>query len=275
MSHVSAMPPPPGEPPVLIFQWRRTGARWRLGLMIFLALLVHAASFYVLQVAYTPTGTLFPPPARVVLVPLDEPKNASLARWLAMSDPTLITQAPRPAADAVVASLGFRYVPSYEVTPPAFKSLEAISPPEAIAAPPRPIPPGPVSLPATAATATGKSTPVTYPPGLSSHVVFGGGLGAFAPAALPPVTFKSSTGVVPLEPTVFLVGVRAQGGMPFLFPVRRAPANNPVADADEADDFARDYLARLTFRPTDAPGEGVIWGRATFYWGSDVEPERK
>ena len=54
----------------------------RLVPMIFFSLLAHAASFYVLQVAYTPTGSLLPPPARVVLVPLDRPENAPLARWL-------------------------------------------------------------------------------------------------------------------------------------------------------------------------------------------------
>lgn len=240
--------------------------------MIFISLLAHAASFYVLQVAYTPTGSLFPPPARVVLVPLDQPENTSLARWLSLSDPTLATQAPLPAAGAVVGSLGFRYVPSYEVNPPAFKSLDAISPPEAIAAPPRPIPPGPVAVVDTAPGKPGPPANATISP---TRVVFSGGLDVFAPVPLPSVRFKGSVGIKGLEPTVFLVGARAQGGTPFLFPARRAPTNNPGTNADEADEFARDYLARLSFRPTGAPDGNVVWGRATFYWGNDPHHETR
>ncbi len=79
----------------LIFQWeRRARSRWRLAGMLAASLLVHAGSFYVFQVAYTPTGTQLPALARVVLVPLDRPENAPLAHWLATNDPALTT---RPA----------------------------------------------------------------------------------------------------------------------------------------------------------------------------------
>ncbi len=233
-------------------------------MIIFLSLLGHAASFYVLQVAYTPTGSLLPPPARVVLVPLDRPENASLARWLALSDPTLATQAPLPAAGAVIDALGFHYQPSYEVNPPAFKSLDAAAPAEGLATPPRPLPPRPVAI---TEPAPAKSTPVGSGQQTPTRVVLSGGIEGLATAPLPPVAFKGGPGLNPLEPTVFLVGVRVQGGPPFLFPVRRAPSDNPSTNVDEADEFARDYLARLTFRSLGTAGDGTVWGRATFYWG--------
>ena len=71
-----------------------------------------------------------------------------------------------------------------------------------------------------------------------------------------------------MDPTVFLVGARASGGEPLLF---RQTASGDA----EAEKYARNYLARLTFR-TPAPPVGgedaaaVIWGWATFYWGNDV-----
>ena len=113
-----------GEGGGLIFQWeRRARSRWRLALMLAGSLGVHAASFYALQVAYTPTGTQSPPPAQVVLVPLDQPENAPLAHWLAMNDPALTVRPAIPAAAQTLASLGFHYVPSYDAAQPPFKPL--------------------------------------------------------------------------------------------------------------------------------------------------------
>ena len=220
-----------------------------------------------LQVAYTPTGSLLPPPARVVLVPLERPENAALARWLILADPTIAIQSPAPAAGAVLDTLGFRYVPSYEVMPPAYKTLDAVAGPGGITAPPRPLPPGPVAVP-NAAGAMPESHRV--PAATPSQVIFSGGIEEFVPVPLPPPRFAEGVGNKLLEPTVFLVGVRAEGGTPFLFPVRQATASNASNNADEADEFVRDYLAGLAFRPAPGGDGGVTWGRATFYWGRDA-----
>ena len=276
MSATAIDPPDPDAPPALIFHWaRRTRVHWRLGAMILLSLLAHAASFYVLQVAYTPTGTLLPPPARVVVVPLDQPENASLAHWLALLDPVLAAQPPLAPTAAVLDMLGVGYVPSYDANPPAFKPLDAAVSAEAIAAPPRPPVPGPVPInDAPTAKPASPADPNHVAPHTPSRVELGGGIDAFLSLPLPPVRFTGSSGGKPTEPTVFLVGARPEGGTPFLFPVRHAPAATASADADEADECARDYLARLPFHATGAT-EGAVWGRATFYWGDDSPTAKK
>ncbi len=106
-------------------------------------------------------------------------------------------------------------------------------------------------------------------------MIFSGGIEAYVPETLPPIHFAGSTGVKPLEPTAYLVGLRPEGGMPFLFPVRQAPASSASVNADEADEFGRDYLARLTFRPAPRTDGGALWGRATFYWGDDARRQAK
>ena len=267
----------PEEPPVLIFQEdTRPQTHWRLGAMIFVALLGHAASFYIFQVAYTPNGSLFPPPARVMLLPLDQPQNAPLAHWLALTDPTLATQSLTAADGAVIDGLNLRYAPSYDAASPAFKALNPAATTDSISPAPRPRPLGQVIV---SAAAVGKSDP----PGefrsgfvpLPSRLVLGPGLDALVSHPLPPVQFTGSAGIKPLEPTVFLVGIRPEGGMPLLFPIRQVPASTVSAGADEADEFARDYLTRLVFRPAGTADGGVFWSRAAFYWGSDAAPDIK
>ena len=277
MSTTAVSSPAPDGPAALLFgEERGTRARWRLGLLIFGSLLAHAATFYIFQVAYTPTGSLLPPPARVVLVPLNQPENASLARWLALADPTLATQSSLPDAASVVEGLGFHYVPSYDATPPAFKPLDAVEPTGGVAAPPRPLPPGPVAMNTVPGTKTGapsegKKASVSAP----TRVIFDGGIEAYAPETLPPIHFAGGAGVKALEPTAYLVGLRSEGGTPFLFPVRQAPASSASTNADEADEFSRDYLARLTFRPAPGTDGATRWGRATFYWGDDARRQAK
>ena len=243
----------------LIFQWEhRARSRWRLAAMLAASLLAHAGSFYVFQVAYTPTGTQLPPPARVVLVPLDRPENAPLARWLATNDPALTTRPAAPPAAQVLGAVRFRYVPSYDAAQPPFKGLDraenALStvPPRAILPGPVPVPP-PVAAPATARPSAG---------GQSTRLVLTGAVSARADPPLPPVRFRVSEGANVLDPTVFLVGVPAEGGAPLVF---RQSASGSAA----LDEYARGYLAGVALE-TKTPDAGPAWGTATFYWGSDV-----
>lgn len=49
----------------LIFHWRgRPWRVWRLGIILLVSLLAHAATFYLFQVAYTPTAACSRPPRR-------------------------------------------------------------------------------------------------------------------------------------------------------------------------------------------------------------------
>ncbi len=244
--------------------------------MLGLSLLAHAASFYVFQVAYTPTGSQLPAPAQVVLLALDSPENAPLARWLAMTDPALMSRPASPSTSQTLAALNFHYTPSYATALPDFKPLEPAGANSAtISMPPRPLPAGPLPanllpplpLPSTAGRG------LTAPSASASRVVFSGEAASFAPESLPPARFAARQSTQPLEPSVFLVGVRSSGGKPFLFrqPAWFGPANSTDADADE---YARDYLEHLAFRApasqTGEAGETVVWGWATFYWGNDV-----
>lgn len=247
---------PPDPAPPLIFAARRPPRRWWILLsLLLLSVLAHALSFYLLQVAYTPTVTLPPPPAEVTLLAPGSPENRALNRWLAMTDPALMTHPSGAGHDA--AALPFQYVPSYASAPPAYRPLNlavpaaapvagnifSLAPLPPLAVPARPAPLSPASclkLDASLATLAGGALPPV-------RVTLPGGGGA---------------GMKPLEPTVFLVGARAEGGAPFVF--RQSSSGNPVAD-----EYARGYLARLSLAP--ATGDGPPpWGWAAFYWGADA-----
>lgn len=283
MRLVPAAPDLPADPPELIFQWeRRTHAHWRLVGIVALSLLAHAVSFYALQIAYTPTGSQLPPPAQVVMIGAGEPGDDAFARWLAMADPALVVQ-PAPPTDAeTLAMLDFRYVPSYAASHPRFKSLDPLPGEGVITTPPRPRLPGPVPVALASVKGRRAGSPAA---GRQTRVVLTGGIEKMLGGPLPPLQFKTARGSEPLEPTVFLVGVRPEGGAPFLF---RDSAMTPVSGKTRsgedatgesarvypasaaADEFARSYLAGLDFRPSAEPAGGVRWGRAEFAWGSDI-----
>ncbi len=247
----------------LIFQWeRRARSRWWLVLMLAGSLGVHAASFYALQVAYTPTGTQGPPPTPVVLVPLDQPENAPFAHWLAMNDPALTTRLAAPTAAQTLAALPFHYVPSYNAALPPFKPLDLTDHSLNIA-PPRVHSPGPAPLPPPVVPGAPRASEDL---GRTTRVVLSGPVGLPAETTLPPVRFTVAGGTNVLDPTVFLVGARPESGEPFLF--RQATSGNPLAD-----EYARGYLAALGLQPVAGAAGGsdeAAWGVATFYWGSDV-----
>lgn len=261
--------------PTLIFQWQgRPWRVWRLALTIFASLVVHAAAFYLLQVAYTPTGSLQPPSAQVVLLSPDNPaEKASLDAWLKMADPALMTSAQAPAAQDILGQINFRYVPSYAAAPPAFKPLDPASI-EADPVPERTRRPGPVFvapdefLPRLAGTPPPPGNAVADAP---TRLVFRGQAARLAPVQLPPFQFTASQRSRPLEPTVYLVGVRHGGGSPWLF---RQPATGESTISDAAlDEAAREYLVHLVFTEPEASRNGdstVVWGWATFYWGREI-----
>ena len=243
----------------LIFQWeRRARSRWRLASMLAASLLAHAGSFYVFQVAYTPTGTQLPAPARVVLVPLDRPENAPLARWLATNDPALTTRPAAPPAAQTLGAVGFRYVPSYDAAQPPFKPLDRAENTSSNPTLPRVVLPGPVPVPPPAASLAARAHDV----GQTTRLVLIGPVAVRGDATPPPVHFRVSEGANVLDPTTFLVGVRAEGGEPLIF--RQSTSGSAAIDA-----YARTYLAGLALEGK-TPDAEQAWGTATFYWGNDV-----
>lgn len=242
----------------LIFQWeRRARSRWRLASMLAASLLAHAGSFYVFQVAYTPTGTQLPAPARVVLVPLDRPENAPLARWLATNDPALTTRPAAPPAAQTLGAVGFRYVPSYDGAQPPFKPLDRTET-AANPAPPRLYAPGPVPVPPPTVAPSARTRGL----GQTTRVVLTGPVALRAGATLPPVRFRVSEGANVLDPTTFLVGVRGGDNAPLVF--RQGTSGSAALD-----EYARGYLDGVALAAA-TPDAGLVWGTATFYWGGDV-----
>ena len=258
--------PPAGatdETPPLVFQWGwRQRAHWRLAVLIALSLLVHAVAFYVFQVAYTPTGSQSAPSVQVTMLPTvrgDAPPETraqarALAQSLAVDDPSLTVEPTLPESGLPRGDL-VQYVPSYKAAPPPFKPLDP--PATGNAAPPRPRPPGPVP------TVSGNATTLPATPAPPTRIVLTGDIAPLAPGEMPPVTFALPSGATTLSSTTFLVGVRAEGGAPFLF---RESSSGDVS----ADEFAQDYLAHLSFGPPAAGTAPTVWGWAEFHWGRDV-----
>ncbi len=259
----------------LIFQWRgRPWRVWRLAVIIFVSLVAHAATFYLLQVSYTPTGSLQPPSAQVVLLAPETPaERAALNQWLKVADPALLTSPQPPATQDVLDQLRFRYVPSYTAAPPAFKSLE---PPagEVNPVPERSRRPGPVFVapgeflsPVESMVPPAGNAAAAEP----TRLVFRGPVAPLAPSALPPLEFTASQRGRPLEPTVYLVGVPPGGGAPWLF--RQPAAGDSTLGDATLDEAAREYLARLLFAAPAADGDNpraTTWGWATFSWGREI-----
>ena len=264
----------PADDDALVFEWDRpVYSRWRLALMLLLSFLAHAASFYVLQVAYTPTGSLLPPPAQAMLVPPDSPQNVALGHWIDMADPALMTQ-PRPlSVDEALGTIGFHYVPSYATVLQAFKPLPT---PVPAATPPRTRKPGPVPaglLPPLEVPADWSATLHASQPAAAAtvtRVMLSANVRALlAPAELAPVPPPINRAAKPLERTVFLLGVPATGGAAWIFQAASS-GDNAEKGADAA---ARDYLARLRFRPPAERGApDPVWGWATFDWGREAYP---
>jgi hypothetical protein len=200
----------------------------------------------------------------VLLVPPGSAESESLARWIDMADPALMTQPTALTADQVLGSIPFRYVPSYATVLQAFKPLPAQAPPDVPAQTrkPGPVPAGllpPMNGPAqSGAAAAGQPSPASR-----TYVELSGEIANHAPH-LPPVPPPANRSAKPLERTIFLVGLPAGGGPAWLF--EQASSGDAVEGG--ADAAARDYLARLRFGASDAP----VWGWATFYWGRDAYP---
>ena len=183
-----------------------------------------------------------------------------------------MTAPPPTGTQEVLDQINFRYVPSYAAAPPAFKSLEpAVT--EINAVPERTRRPRPVYIAPSefsGASATPSETVRITLPAIPTRLVFRGPIEQLAPSELPPWKFSTSKNNRPLEPTVYLVGVPAGGGEPWLF---RQPAMGETTISDAAiDEVAHDYLARLAFRTPEKSGEAnaVTWGWATFYWGREI-----
>jgi hypothetical protein len=234
----------------LIFDWpTRERFPWALFGFVFLSLVAHVATFFIFQVTYPQRVTIPPPAPQVSVLAPDSSENEAVLRWIAAEDPALVAQAvsvvPRQLLDVP-------YRPSYQESRTAFRgSVEA---PVVIRFPSARHP-----LEIIRTTDTGKTPPVAAPSSTPTRITFSSELRGRAVVKPAQWSWKALA-TEPLEPLELLLGINAQGHVPFAFVQR--PSGSRALDAE-----ALTQVQQVTFAPAENP---VTWVFATLDWGSDA-----
>ncbi len=228
------------EPPVV----QRRALAWFIGL----SLLAHIATFFLFQVVYPERTTIPEPAPSLSILDASRPDHQTLLRLIEAEDP-----APAAATYAVVPPdlLNVPYRPSYAVprTPPRniAEPLDATAYPPAL---------DPVAL--IREVTPGLAADPVPPARAPSQVRFGGALAGRSHRHEPALSFV--TKATELQPATFLIGVQAAGDVAFVF-LQQSSGDSAV------DEAARQSMRQFQF---EASSEGIVWGYATFNWGSDV-----
>lgn len=239
----------PSTEPDLTFQWRsETGFPFLLFFCVLGSLFAHTATFFLFQVVYSQHVTIPQPAPHVSLLTPSNPENAALLRWIEAEDPALVANsesAPPPGLAEV------RYVPSFAAPhtaplgAPVEKSPDVRFPPAVDHLAPNPLSAGlPTSAPASVAP-----TIWHFPKSLAGRPV----------QQSAPMTFTHQA-TTPVEPTVLLMGVNAEGQV--RFSLVQQTSGDPLLD-----DVAVNYLRRTVFQAADSP---MTWTFVTCVWGSDA-----
>ena len=244
------------SPEPLLFSWESPRRR-QIAISTFLALslIAHALCFYVFQITYPTTISLFPPPARVSVISSDSEEGRTLLRWIDAEDPALAFTTQRPSEARLRALPKVEHIPSYLAMELALKQVPL---PVVDLHIPSSQPPGPVLFghrqiaPATGPTATSAS--------------FSKELDSFGAPTLPPPSFAASSDETP-ETVRFRVAVNKMGEVRYCFPLNSS--GDPALDEQ-----VRRYLTLCRFSRGSVRGEKLdgflTWGIATVEWGNDV-----
>jgi len=229
----------------LIFDWPgRHVLHLALPIALLVAAALHAGIFFCFSIVYPSTASTAPKHARVYYVPAESGLAVPLAALLRSSDPAVfapgrqVEQLPRATYTPQYASpkLPLAILPPPEMTQDRgqlgrFGALTAPLPKQIKATKPLPT------------ALVGSDRLVRRLPDLpAGH------------------TFAALAGQV-LEPTTFLVGVRADGEVAHA--ILQSGSGNTRLDVQ-----ALTYLRKLRFV---ADGASLMWGTITFAWGGDVE----
>lgn len=251
MTSEAAPPAGPSEPDLTFQGPVEKGFPFVLFLCVAGSLFAHTATFFLFQVVYPQRVTILQPAPHVSLITPSSPENIALLRWVEAEDPALIARdnAVTPPALAQV-----QYRPSF-MTPrgtPAGAPVERV---KDVAFPPamdriEVTPPG-----------AGLAAAVSPMPSVST-MRFAGALAGRSLTKNPPLP-APRLAADPVQPTVLLIGVDAQGEI--RFPVLQAPCGN-----SDLDNLAIEHLRQINFAPAD---EAITWGHVTFAWGADAYSE--
>ena len=241
---------------LLLFDWAPPKGK-KLLITGFLALsfFLHALSFYVFKIIYSPAVTVLPPPARINLIAANSEEGRTLLRWIDAEDPALASATLRPSEMRSRALPKLEHVPSYMKEEPRLKDAPPLNllPPTPSAQPPGPAPVPRVSI---------DKTPVKVP----TRVAFSEELSSLGVAVLPASQFTGATREPP-ENIRFRIAVNRQGEVRYCF--RLNSSGDSALDEEARLDLMR---CRFTAKPAadNAEEQSLVWGVATMEWGNDV-----
>lgn len=233
----------------LIFDWPgRHTLHLALPACVVIAFLLHAGLFSLFAIIYPRAEPAGPSPAMVFFVPERSADHARLESILQTEDPAIF--APGRGIFQGGLRSASRYTPGYETEKASLELLPALPGIEGG----RNVRSGPVPL-------AGRRKPDPRPPeSRPTQLVAGEPLASRLPAMLETTGFQSLPGQS-LEPTGFLVSVRADGSVAHI--LTQSTSGNAQIDAR-----ALMLLGSLRFLPL--PGGGDVWGEVSFHWGSDI-----
>src|SRR5438067_12808267 len=98
----------------LLFSWEPPRRR-RAAITAFVALslIAHALCFYISQIVYPPTVSLFPPPARVSVITSNSEEGRTLLRWVDAEDRARALPTQRPPERSRRGQPKVEHIPSY------------------------------------------------------------------------------------------------------------------------------------------------------------------
>lgn len=240
--------PPLTTEPDLTFRWpAEKGFPMLLFVCVSGSIIAHAATFFLFQVVYQQQVTIQHSAPHVSLLTPSSPENIALLRWVEAEDPALV------ASDEIVMPprlVDIRYIASFAAPRTAPLGAPGEGSPEQL------FPPAVDGLSLTPAESHRSQTP---PPAAVSVMRLEGGL-APRPLIKQLVLRGFAHSAAPVIPTVFLIGVTAEGEIRFV-------AIQQISGDSGLDDFARTQLRSAQFGPGASP---VTWGFVTFAWGADV-----
>lgn len=256
----------------LTFAWPERSASFVLPIFFLLAVLFHAAAFYLFQIVYPPSTAVTPPTAQLLYISPDTPENLALLQWVDAQLPATVARVrdtPLPAE-----LLPIRYTPSYQTPGTLPKEADVASLPVQYPAAYTTLPPLPAS---------GEETPARESRVVLSTLHFSESLRPFQKSDAPPLFPLSSETEPPaigqhqagesVEPlhtprslhlTRFFIGLNRRGELRYTFP--QESSGNKALDRKAAT-----YLQEYPFQhPAQEPAAEFTWGTLTFTWGVEA-----
>ena len=238
------------DAPELLFAWEKPlRFRWAFFGLLMLSAAVHAATFFLFQIAYPPRVTIPPPAPEVSLLLPTSPENRALLRRIEAEDPALLAAV---ASTRPPGLLEPKYRASYETVRTQPRTVAEESPVVRF-----PSPKDPLAIIRSGAQSNQLST--AAPPPAPTRVTFSPALAGRAPKTECAWSFDARA-TAPLESATYLIGVTDRGEVRFVF--LQHSSGESALDAQIAA-----QLPKLVFQPAETR---IAWGTAIVVWGDDA-----